>query len=200
MSIQIEFEFDFEKAIEAIAYLVEELVEVDKVKLTKLLYLADRDHFLKCGYPITGDSQFAMPKGPIPSNCLDVLDGDPPYDEEVFRYLHVEDNKITLHTKPGLNVLTESEKETLDKILKEHGHKDKWKLVDETHMYPEYADVFKGDTSTRIPYELILKYHGDESQYRDGRPVLTRKIREHMKCPFRVEYSLPEDDSATAAV
>ncbi|MCK4275964.1 MAG: SocA family protein, partial [Phycisphaerae bacterium] len=65
MKATIQFKWRPDKAIQATAYLVGKLGKVDKIKLIKLLYIADRDHFLQHGAPITGDDQYALNKGPV---------------------------------------------------------------------------------------------------------------------------------------
>src|SRR5258706_9893863 len=100
--MRIVFQFDLTKALQAIAYLVSHLGEVEKVKLLKLLYIADREHFLRHGYPITGDRPYAMPWGPVPSACLDALNGQSwPHSDDAFEYIQVINNMVTVKVSPG---------------------------------------------------------------------------------------------------
>jgi hypothetical protein len=145
------------------------------------MYLADRYHFIEFGYPITGDDQYAMRKGPVPSHTLDALDGDFPV---VFNFIHVNDNWVYFKNSPGFDSLSDSERATLDRIAIEHGKKDKWKLVDETHELPEYKQTYVEGTSTRIPYELIAQVSGNENRYRKNRPVISPDAAKMMKCPL----------------
>jgi hypothetical protein len=82
--------------------------------------------------------------------------------------------------------LSDSERQILDRVIAEHGHKDRWGLVGETHRFPEYERVYQQDTCTLIPYELILEIYGqdDEDRFRDGRPVVRPQTAERMKSPF----------------
>lgn len=181
----IEFEYDIEKAIHAMAYLVDRLGQVEKVKLMKLLYLADRDHFVEHGVPITRDTLYALPFGPVPSRTLDVLNGQYlEHHNRVFEYLHVDDNNVSCRAKPGVDALTDTEKKVLDRVIAEFGATSRWRLVRQTHELPEYKEVFREGTSTRIPYEIILKHHGGERRYRHGRPVISPKMAAHIVCPF----------------
>src|ERR1700730_3427036 len=112
--MQIRFQFHPDKAIQAMAFMVQRLGTTDKVKLMKLVYLADREHFIQYGYPITGDKLCAMPWGPVPSHTLDVLNGDMMIPQErIFSFLHVIDNKVELRSSPGESLLGESEREVL---------------------------------------------------------------------------------------
>lgn len=182
----IHFQWDAGKAIEATAYIVAKLGKVDKVKLAKLLYIADRDHFLLHGAPITGDDQCALPKGPIPTMTLDLLDGDLQESTQCFEHLRRDNNTFTVLHDPGHGHLSESELAVLGAVCREHGHKYKWTLVDETHEYPEYKETYQTGTSTRIPYEVILKCYetGDGRRFHRGRPVISRATISQMECPF----------------
>ena len=169
-----------------IAYLVGKLGKVNKIKLVKLLYIADRDHFLQHGAPITGDDQYALNKGPVPSMTLDMLDGDLPESEECFRHVHQDDFTFTVKEEPRVDLLSESELAVLDAVLRDHGNKDKWALVKETHTYPEYKQTYRQGTSTLISYETILRCYdtGDQTRFRHNRPVISQKIIASMQCPF----------------
>lgn len=183
--MRIAFHFDLDKAIQALAYLVDALGEVDKVALTKLVYLADREHFLEHGYPITGDRPCAMKWGPVPSATLSALNGEAfPEPDAAFRYLHIDDNKVMLRHRPGDGLLSDAEKRTLDAVARRHGGKRTWDLVRETHELPEYKEAYVEDTSRPIPYELILKHAGDDRHFRHGRPVISDATAAHMPCPF----------------
>ncbi len=72
----VEFQFDFEKAKAAFLYLTSkaDVPALDKYKICKLLFLADKYHLVKYGRPITGDKYCALPYGPIPSTLLNLID------------------------------------------------------------------------------------------------------------------------------
>jgi uncharacterized phage-associated protein len=188
--MEIQFQFEQDKAIQTMAYLVGRLESVDKVKLMKLVYLADKRHFLRAGYPITGDRPCALPYGPIPSATMDVLDGNVwPDPQAAYQFLHVDDNKVTLKCDPGSHLLSADEKATLDEVLGQYAHTDAWQLVNETHELPEYKEAMgiaaaRGSKAAPIPYESILKYAGDEDHYRLNRPVLSAATMNHMLCPL----------------
>lgn len=185
IGVEIRFRFNLDKALHAMAYVVDRLGAVDKVKLMKLIYLADRDHFLKHGYPVTGDRQCAMPHGPVPSSCLAALNGESwPKPNAAFEYLHIDDNRVMLKAKPKDDWLTTEEKQTLEGVLAAYGGTSTWRLRDQTHKLPEYKEVYVEGTSTTIPYELMLKLYKDESGFRHNRPVITEATLERMAFPF----------------
>jgi uncharacterized phage-associated protein len=179
----IKFEYNFTKSIELMAFFAQKIPGVQKAKMMKLVYLADKEHFLRHGYPITGDRQYAMKLGPVPSQCLDVLDGDI-NPEETFKFLHINNNRILLLEYPNSSSLTESELAVAGEILEKYGKKWWRSLIDETHELPEYKEVFEENTSTFIPYETILKHSGDPKHFRLDRPVISKEMRMHVACPI----------------
>jgi len=183
--MKIRFQFDLDKAIEAMSFIVGALGAIEKVKLLKLLYIADREHFLAYGHPITGDRLSAMRWGPLPSACLDALNGQSwPVADKAFEYIHVSDNTVTRKRDPGVGLLSETEILVLREVLTVHGHKERWKLVGETHRFPEYVECYEDGTSKTIPYELLLKHSGRQDSYQWNRPIISPATLEHMIRPF----------------
>ena len=69
----ITFQFDRQKAVESILYLVNRVSDSDIYGICKLLYLADKTSLEKYGRFIFGETYVAMVKGATPSNAYDVL-------------------------------------------------------------------------------------------------------------------------------
>jgi uncharacterized phage-associated protein len=75
--VRVTFDFDPERAVAAVAYLAaQQIPDLTKWRICKLLYLADRVHLAHYGRPITGDAYYALRWGPIPSQTLDALDDE----------------------------------------------------------------------------------------------------------------------------
>lgn len=191
-SMIIRFDFNPRKAARAMAYLVSRVMnqKTDKAKLMKLLYLADRDHFLVEGWPITGDDQYAMIYGPVGTLSLDLLDGQfGRRESNIFTYLQTQNWEVYLKSLPQPLELGATELGVLDATIDRYGAFPTWKLVRYTHKLPEYRQVFRPDTSTRIPFELLLEIYSKGTLYRHNRPVITAAMAAHMTCPF------PESDA-----
>ena len=83
------FRFDFEKALQAAAELLrhEPHQQMGRVRLMKLLYIADREALKEVGRPITCDSVVAMKHGPVLSRLYDIIKGQslesPRFDEHI---------------------------------------------------------------------------------------------------------------------
>lgn len=182
----IRYQFSAEGALQASAYLLLRLGgNVDKIKLMKLLYLADRDHFLKHGRPITGDMQYALPHGPVPSCTLNLLSGqDAEQNDFVFRHIETTDRTFRLICDPGAACLGESDRRILDSVLEKYGAMHTGAIRRFTHALPEFVECEIEGSSAPIPYEVILKHHGGPEGFRHDRPVISAEIAEQMLCPF----------------
>ncbi len=146
--------------IEAIYYLLKKLEKADKIKLVKLIYLADKYHLIRYGRTITNDDYYAMEHGPVGATVKDVLSFDsfniPP---KTFKYLSaliVKDDKNHFRVKPDAHItfdmLSDTDKEALDLVFEKFGKMGQWKLRDYTHKYPEwyqYKDLFENKLTRR---------------------------------------------------
>lgn len=182
----IRFQFEPETAGHAAAYLLRAIGGVsDKIRLMKLLYYADRDHFLAFGYPITGDYQYALPHGPAGTCSLNLLNGVFDCGESgTDQLIEPIGKQFRLVRNPLSERLAASHIEVMGKVLSQHGTKDTARLWKETHALPEYLECESKGSSAPIPYEVILKHHGGPKGYRHGRPVITQEMARHMVCPF----------------
>jgi len=121
---------------------------MNKVKLVKLLWAADRYHLRKYGRTVTDTEYYAMPHGPVSSLALDVIDGDEValYPEDI-NYIagHItapEENKndIVLYNETEVDYLSDTDKEALQFAWDAFGDKKPFDLADNiTHEYPEWA-------------------------------------------------------------
>lgn len=67
--------FNHLKSVQTIAYFVRKAGgSAEKLKLIKLVYLADRLSFARRGKPINFDSYFSLPHGPVASSALNGMD------------------------------------------------------------------------------------------------------------------------------
>lgn len=169
--MQLQFAFDFEATKAAILYLANKrLPDFDKYKACKLLFLADREHLLRFGRTITGDSYDALPYGPTPSETLNLLDalegvaieGKEPQSEMVVDLadnLRVTDMRYPQYApkaSPDMDALSESDVLVLDQVAAEHGTKSFVELRDLTHGMAAYARVWK-DNDTRKKFRMYFE-------------------------------------------
>lgn len=182
--MKLRYPFDPMKSLEAMCYIVDRLGVVEKVKLTKLMYLAERDHLISHGRPLTGDVLKAMKYGPVPSGAMDILDWGPVMKLPVEDHLQIVGYSMSLKRRMDHSRLGPSEREVLQRVIHDHGGKGQWQLVNETHEYPEYKAVWQGEGAELIPYELILEQYAAPQNRVWGRPVIPATALPHMSNPF----------------
>ena len=121
---------------------------MNKVKLVKLIWAADRYHLRKYGRTVTDTEYYAMPHGPVSSLTLDVIDNDEValYAEDIeFIANHItpwkEDiNEVVLYNDTENDYLSETDLEALNFAWSTFGDKEPFDLADNiTHQYPEWS-------------------------------------------------------------
>lgn len=121
---------------------------MNKLKLVKLVWAADRYHLRKYGRTVTDTEYFALPHGPVSSLTLDVIDNDEValYSEDIsFIAEHItpwenDKNEIVLYNGTDDDCLSETDKEALRFAWETFGDKDPFELADNiTHQYPEWS-------------------------------------------------------------
>ena len=151
-TVNIAFQFDRIKAIEAILYLANKLENPGRYVICKLLYLADKCSLEKYGRFIFGDSYFAMKAGATPSNAYDLL-------KEATQLpvngIKVRGNRVIPLRKPDLDYLSKSDIECLDKIINTPHER----MIRDTHddAWQKSWDNRGSKKSAKIPVENIVK-------------------------------------------
>jgi len=149
--------FKEDKATQAAAlFLMLRGAPMSHLKLMKLLYLAEREAFIRLGRPITFDSYVSMSHGPVLSQTYDLLTGesqDKGYWENAITA--PENYEVTLKSDPGTDKLSSAEEEIIKEIFGKFGRKSRWELRDFTHTLDEWQDP--QGSSIRIDYREILR-------------------------------------------
>ena len=137
------------------------------LKLIKLLYITDREALRKWGQPLTGDSYYSLPHGPIVSRIRDLITDDPAFSESTYwcDFIKKEDYDVVLTSIPKYDRLSEAEIELLREIFDQYGPMSRWDLRDLTHEFPEWQNPDGG--SIPISYEDILKAVGRENEAKE---------------------------------
>lgn len=180
--------------IEVIYYILQKIKTADKIKLVKLIYLADKYHLLCYGRTITNDDYYAMENGPVGTTVKDVLSLDEfNISREGFKYASKLIERIdnnTFKAKPteeevSFDMLSKTDKEALDFIVETFGNMRSWDLKEYTHKYPEwyqYEELFKNKLTKRERIntkELLSTFDNDpflqvsKKQIRESEKILT---------------------------
>ena len=153
-----DFPFNAVRATQAAAWLVSKAGgKMSHIKLSKLLYIADREALRRWGRPIIGGNYSSMEHGPVISPVVDCLRtpeerGDR---DNWDRYLRRQGHSILLLDDPGRGQLHEAAIRLLDEIFAQCKNLTKWEVRDRTHQFPEYSNP--GKSSKPIDIENLLK-------------------------------------------
>jgi uncharacterized phage-associated protein len=136
--------------IDAICYLRRKFPQnerIDKLKIVKLIYLADKYHLLWYGRTITDDSYVIVEKGPMGSKLEDVLDPNTEYllETEKEKISKIIDRNETFNitirdTNHQIKSLSKTDYEAINFIFERFGKRTGPSLVEYVHQYPEYLD------------------------------------------------------------
>ena len=171
------FDFDLDKFVASVHYLADKGVsELDKYKICKLLFFADKYHLVRFGRPIIGDRYCLLPHGPIPSHALDLLNsfinssnGEESGEEvrilsEIFvlekKYVYPRFSSKRKMTKDDLDALSKSDKQALDNVIKEFGDKGFYELKSLTHAVYAYRKAIEENVG-EMRYEDFFEEDSD---------------------------------------
>lgn len=153
--MEIEFTYERDRASQAVLWLLHRHGgSLDKLKLVKLVFLADREHLARYGRPVVGGCYFAMLHGPVCSELLDDINqsgsaappsGGPPFN------LH--GTQVQSRGPATEEMLSESDIEILHEVDRRFGQMDPFRLRDYTHSLKVWQDNYQKNTSIPIPYE-----------------------------------------------
>lgn len=177
--------------IEALYYILLKTGETDKLKLVKLMYLADKYHLIRYGRTITNDDYYAMEYGPVGTTVKDVLSfNDFSLSSREYSYLTTLIEKTGDYTlaPKGVDIpfdtLSETDREALDFVIERFGKMSSWELSEYTHKYPEwlqYRELFEDNLIKRERIdtkELLSCIEGDplsmpEEHIKESEKILT---------------------------
>ena len=155
-----------DKLFNAVIYFANNTKYFGKIKLCKLLYFLDFEHFKQTGRSVTGLDYFAWPKGPVPKEFYDEIESPK---EDLINFLQFHEKPI----KAGGSMLvvtplkpfnpsnfSNRELKILEGLAKEFYDTYADDMVEATHLENQpwhkiYVDGNK--KQTLIPYELALR-------------------------------------------
>lgn len=139
------------KVAQALGFLLslDDNCKMNRVKLIKLLWAADRIHVRRYGRTITNlDDYYALPHGPVCSLALNIArfsniehDGDFSEDEVAYfnEYFTSDSKDTSMQKNPGNEFLSESDEQALREAWEKFKDEDPFVLADKiSHQYPEW--------------------------------------------------------------
>lgn len=157
--MSLAFRPNLEKITELLLYLAHKKPGSDKYQAVKFFYLADREHLIRHGRPITFEKYFALPYGPVASKAKELLEQDRwtmrdaklsrlPFETEVVRRQGkgaVKD--LLIIGKPlrdvDMEVFSKSDLRVFDEVLEKYGHLTFSQLYDITHDHFAYKRAWR---------------------------------------------------------
>lgn len=157
------FRFNPEKTIQSVGLLLElEGCPVSRMRLLKLLYIAERELLTESGRPLTGDVAIAMKYGPVLSQVYDLIKGVASDSESWRDHFENSGYRVRLKKKPERSSLTKREIEKLIEVASRFSDMTDDELSELTHGFKEWSGNFQEGTSTPIPWREILSYQGKD--------------------------------------
>ena len=169
------------KAAQVIAYFALKTggKTINVLKAVKLVYLADRENIVRCGFPILDEPRVSMKNGPVNSLTYNHIKGEVPPQLDGGWQDFVSDREghmVGLASASigfdDLDDLSDAEVETLDAVWARVGGMNQWQLVDYTHdkrNVPEWEDPGAG--VKRIPLTRIMAALGVPSHISHSREI-----------------------------
>lgn len=156
----------------------------------KLLWLVDRYSLRHYTQSVTGDTYYAMPYGPVPTDAKSLLENEethlsniPEYQSEYIRPDAVH-HIFTSIKSPDMNVFSESDIECMDKVWETYKKIPTRDLVSMSHEFPEWKayekDINEGDKkSYLIDTDLFFDArYSDKHHFFDEKPEVLALARE----------------------
>jgi uncharacterized phage-associated protein len=182
----MEFRFDFDKSLQAAAYLLHlEEGRMPYIRLLKLLYIAERELLAHKASPLTGDIYKAMEHGPVLSQILDLIKGKGSKSIEWETFIKRDGYAIKLVREPGRGRLSGEVIDKLTEVSERYRERDHWELRDLTHEFPEWQKNFREGGAALIPLKDTL----DAQMEQDTQETLeiiheSEAVRRHMNRIF----------------
>jgi uncharacterized phage-associated protein len=154
-------EHNSQKLINAIIYFVTHTKSCGKIKLFKLLYFLDFEHYSRTGRSVTGLDYFAWPKGPVPTKLFNELKNPCEDFNQAFE-ISVKSNGM-LSIKPlsefSADYFSKRELRLLEQLANEFKNSYADHMIEATHLenLPWHEIYEKRQLKQQqIPYELAL--------------------------------------------
>jgi uncharacterized phage-associated protein len=154
--------FNVRKAAQVSAYFaLKEGGAINVLKLTKLVYLADRAFMERYDAPLLDDELVSMDHGPVNSMTYDCINGNQA-DRNDWNEFVADRERYSIGAAPGITVerldeLSRADRQVLDETWRRFGHMTQWEIRDYTHQHCLEWEDPKG-SARPIPYERVFKY------------------------------------------
>jgi uncharacterized phage-associated protein len=138
------FPYDETRAIQVAAWFIKQAGgSMNVIKLSKLIYIADREALKRWGRPIIGGYYSSMDHGPVISPVVNRLKPADDVYRESFpdwdRFFQRSGNDLKILDDPGRGRLHDAAIKLLTELYAAYGHLSNWELRNITHGFAEYT-------------------------------------------------------------
>jgi hypothetical protein len=148
-----------EKAIQAAGVVLRtEGRQASRLRLLKLLYIADRESIRRTGAPILGSTLVGMEHGPLHSEILDLIKGNHIGEPNWSRHFRNMGQQVVMDEEPDTGKLSRFDIEIIREIAEARANQSDYEIAVETHGFQEWLSVYpRGEKTSRpIPVELLI--------------------------------------------
>ncbi len=176
-------QLDFKKTIQAATLLAQRELGgiISRMRLLKLLYIADREALKEIGRTISGDRHAALRKGPILSEFYDIIKGETVRSKVFEKSFKSVGYKLNLIKSAGVGHLNRYEIRKLQEISERYAGQDDEDLSEITHAFSEWKkNKPAGNSSRAISLSDMLEGVGkkDHEAAAKKRAILNHAINE----------------------
>lgn len=156
---------DTTKIIQALAYIASKQPDrtIDNIKAYKILWLSDRCHLRRYGRTISGDVYYAMPKGVVPTDAKNLLEGKKTRlktDNNYFTmYIRpTENHKYSVISEPDTKKFSQSDTKVLDRVIERCKSLSGQELSEISHKFPEWTfyEPMLRDANLKNSYKIDI--------------------------------------------
>ena len=166
-----------DKVVEILVYLATKCPNIDKYQVSKFFYLADREHLLRYGRPISYEPYFALWFGPVPTHALDLVEEDRavmhwaglselPFVTEAGKAENGSNTVFIRSAKrePKYDLFSKSDLKVLDETIAKYKDSSFKQLMDLTHEHEAYKAAWderrKGANRAEMYWEEMIEDKG----------------------------------------
>ena len=148
------FNFDIERVIQLVAFLINESGgrAIDEDRLLSYLYLCDRESLREFGFPLTGDEYLASQHGPVPLRTHNIVLAGGRGRERWDKHFIKEGQKVGVLGYTPCDMLSDSDKERVHSVVRKYCS---WYQQELDALTQEFEEC-KKNPSTLVPLRDIL--------------------------------------------
>ena len=160
----LKFAADPEKVVNTILFFASRCPSPTKMKISKLMFYADKLHLNRYGRPITGDTYIKMNFGPVPSMALNLMRHQAYYEtaSELFdENLLVKGNDVLPLGKLNRQVFSRSDLAVMEEVLDKYGCHSATILSNASHDEPAWNN---SEMNRKIDFERFFDTNEDSQR------------------------------------